>query len=71
MPAAKTDLEAVYTAVCSYHAAHGYGPSVKDVQDACGISSSSVADYAIVKLVRAGRLTRDPLKARTLRPVGL
>jgi repressor LexA len=38
---------------------HDYPPSIRQIQEACGISSTSVVDYNLKALERAGLIRRD------------
>jgi repressor LexA len=38
---------------------HDYPPSIRDIQDGCGISSTSVVDYNLKALERLGHIRRD------------
>lgn len=42
----------------SYAREHGYPPSIRDICQACAISSTSVADYNLRALERAGQIRR-------------
>ena len=46
---------------------HGYGPSLRDLQLACGISSSSVVIYNLDALERHGLIERQREIARSVR----
>ena len=48
----------------------GYAPTVKEIQDYTGISSTSVVVYWLQKLRIEGRVTWEPGKARTVRSTG-
>ena len=45
----------------------GWPPTVREIQSEFGMSSTSVADYWINKLVNAGVIEREPGVARGLR----
>jgi repressor LexA len=47
---------------------HGYSPSVREIGEALGISSTSVVSYHIGQLERSGMLQREAGKSRTLVP---
>jgi repressor LexA len=38
---------------------HDYPPSIREIQEACGISSTSVVDYNLKKLEKTGYIRRD------------
>lgn len=44
-------------------------PTVRDIQAALGISSTSVVDYNLDKLVKRGEITRELMRARGIRLV--
>lgn len=46
---------------------HGYGPTVREMQDALGISSTSVVNYRMNILRREGRLEFEEGLSRTVR----
>lgn len=52
-------------AIKAFWAEEGYSPSIRDIMDATGITSTSVASYHIVKLERAGLIKRTPGVARS------
>src|ERR1043165_9694629 len=43
-----------------------YPPSIRDIQDGCDISSTSVPDYNLKALERLGYIRRDPAARRAL-----
>lgn len=47
----------------------GYPPTVREVAAAAGLASPSSAHRKVARLVREGRLAREPGKTRTLRVV--
>ena len=57
-----TDL--VLQAIKAFWAVEGYSPSIRDIMDATGISSTSVVRYHVVRLERAGAMKRTPGVAR-------
>ena len=52
--------------VREYHADHSYMPSVREIQTACEISSTSVVDYNLRILEREGIVLRSPDISRGL-----
>lgn len=56
----------VWRFIAEHVAARGYSPSVREIRRACGLSSLSVADYAIARLEATGVLRRTPGTARTI-----
>jgi len=51
-----------------FTAAHGYPPSVREIGEAVGLSSSSTVQSHLKTLERRGLLWRDPTKPRALVP---
>src|SRR5918998_5491554 len=47
-----------------------YPPSIRDIQDGCGISSTSVVDYNLKALERLGHIRRDREVSRAIELVG-
>ena len=56
--------------VQEYHLDHSYMPSVREIQAACDISSTSVVDYNLRILEREGYVRRSPDISRGLELVG-
>ena len=46
-----------------YAEEHGYSPSIRDIVAGCGISSTSVVEYHLVKLEDKNMISRDRYKA--------
>ncbi len=59
--------------IAQFSAAHGYAPTVRQIGRGVGISSTSVVQYYLLRLERAGILKRDPGVSRglVLRPVSI
>lgn len=55
----------VLEAIKTFWAERGFSPSIRDIMEATGISSTSVASYHILKLERAGLIKRTPRVARS------
>ncbi|MCC7366446.1 MAG: repressor LexA [Dehalococcoidia bacterium] len=49
---------------------HDYPPSIRDIQDGCGISSTSVVDYNLRKLEEKGFIRRDREVSRGIEILG-
>lgn len=58
-------LEFIVTFVDS----HGYGPTIREMGDELGISSTSVVSYRMHILQREGRLTWEEGRSRTVRVI--
>ena len=54
---------AVLTEITGYIAAHGYAPTLRELADACGLSTVGVRLY-LQRLERAGAIRRDYAVAR-------
>jgi len=50
-----------------YVLGHGYPPTVREIQDALGFSTTSLVQYHLNRLIEMGLLTKIRGKARTLR----
>jgi len=48
----------------------GYPPTVRDIQNGCGISSTSVVDYHLKVLEKEGHIRRDPEVSRGMELLG-
>lgn len=68
----KTSLrqQQILNFVRDYRRERGYAPSVREIQTACGISSTSVVDYNLRLLQRDGLVRRAPDISRGLELVG-
>ena len=62
---------AVYEAIIQWWENHEYGPTIRDLVKVTGMSSTSVVNHHLMKLLRDGYVVREDGKARTLRPVGI
>lgn len=62
--------DAIVAYVASYAGEHGYGPTIRDVMEATGISSTSVARYHLAWLARNGEIDWTPRMSRGGRPRG-
>ena len=58
--------KAILKFITSYIKEHAYPPSVRNIQQACDISSTSVVHYNLHVLQRAGYIHRDPEVSRGL-----
>lgn len=57
----------IYDYIVDYIKEHSYAPSVRDIRYDCNISSTSVVNYYLEKLVEEGRIEREPYIARGIR----
>jgi SOS-response transcriptional repressor LexA len=63
--------EIVYRYIVAYKRVHdGCAPTIRDICDACNISSTSVAAYYLRQLEAAGRIEWQGGAARTIEVVG-
>ena len=68
MPAnAQKKVNEVWSFISKFHDENHYSPSVKEIQQACQLSSTSVVSYYLDKLQLEGRIRRDPKIARSIR----
>lgn len=72
MPSSKSSLrlssrqKSILKFITAYIEEHSYPPSVRNIQQACAISSTSVVHYNLHVLQRAGYIHRDPEVSRGL-----
>jgi repressor LexA len=62
--------QAIYHFIEDFIEEHDYPPSIRDIQDACNISSTSVVDYNLKALERSGHIRRDREVSRAIEVVG-
>ena len=62
--------QAILTFIRDFISEHDYPPSIRDIQDGCGISSTSVVDYNLKALERLGHIRRDREVSRAIELVG-
>jgi len=62
---------AVYELIIAYTEEQGYPPSVREITDACGISSLSVTQHYLGLLQDWGYIRRVPYRARGIQIVAL
>ncbi len=55
----------------TFTAEHGYPPSVREIGERVGLSSSSTIHAHLKALERRGLISRDPTKPRALRPANM
>lgn len=58
--------QAIINFIASYRAEHGYPPSMREIGDAVGLSSSSVVHGYIERLTKNGYLTKKSDSSRTI-----
>ena len=61
--------ERILEFIRQYRSEHGYAPSIRDIQRACSVSSTSVVDYNLQILQREGYILRSPEVSRGLQLV--
>jgi len=49
-----------------YMGEYGYAPSIREMCDGCDISSTSMVNYYLKKMVRDGTIRKDDNKARAI-----
>ena len=70
MPGLRPRPQQILAFIRAYRADHSYMPSVREIQAACAISSTSVVDYNVRILEREGYLHRSPDISRGIELVG-
>lgn len=53
--------------IIDYYEEHGYPPSIREIGKKVGITSTSVVNYNLNRLVELGLLSREPNKSRGIR----
>ena len=59
----------ILTFIDSYIKEHGYSPTMREIGEAVGISSTSHVSYWIDRLVEEGKITKQKNIARSVRVV--
>lgn len=62
----KPYLAQTLDAIRRFIAAHGYPPALRELNDMCGVASTSVMDYRLRQLEQAGAIRRTPGIARSI-----
>lgn len=70
MPSLSTRQQQILDFLREYHTDRSYMPSIREVQVACGISSTSVVDYNLRLLERDGYIRRSPDISRAIEIIG-
>ena len=70
MPAISSRQQQILDFLREYHTDRSYMPSIREIQLACGISSTSVVDYNLRLLERDGYIHRSPDISRAIELVG-
>ena len=55
---------AIFRFLCRYHAAHGYAPTMREIQQALHLSGTSVVQAHLIAIARTGRIRLAPNVAR-------
>ncbi len=70
MPSLSTRQQQILDFLHEYHTDRSYMPSIREIQLACGISSTSVVDYNLRLMERDGYIRRSPDISRAIELVG-
>ena len=62
--------QAILSYIRDFIGQHDYPPSIRDIQEGCHISSTSVVDYNLKALERQGHIRRDREVSRAIELVG-
>jgi len=62
--------ESILNFIRDFSQEHGYPPSIREIGQSIGISSTSVVNYNLLKLEREGHLERNPTISRGIRLAG-
>lgn len=66
MPDLSPKQQSIYNFIRKFVREKDYPPSIRDIKDACNISSTSVVDYNLKALERLGYIRRDPEISRAI-----
>lgn len=58
---------AITTYVKRFWLQHGYGPDIREIQEGCGVSSTSVVKYRLERMRDKGDMLFEDGQARTIR----
>jgi repressor LexA len=59
--------QAILAYIKSFRAKHPYGPTIREIQAACGLSSPSISEYNLGLLERDGLIVRERRISRSIR----
>lgn len=68
MNAFETRQSTVLAFIEDFWKEHGYGPSLREIEEGCELGSTSVAEYHLHELERKGLIRRTREVARSVRP---
>lgn len=60
--------DAIHAFVVEFYTTNGYSPSLREIGETVGITSSSIVHAYVAQLVDAGMLRKTPGIARSYRP---
>jgi len=66
-----TTRERVYQAIVTHIDQHGMSPTMRELQEAVGLPSTSMIQHHLKALAREGRIIRHPWKARSIEVPGV
>lgn len=58
---------AILDYIIEYYDEYGYSPVIREIQEGCEISSTSVVAYHLEKLIKSGDISKGKNKARTIK----
>jgi repressor LexA len=62
--------EAILEYIIEFSDENGYPPVIREIQEGCEISSTSVVAYHLEKLIKSGDISKGKNKARTIKVNG-
>ncbi len=62
--------EKILEFIGSFRESHGYAPTVREIAAACGVASTSVVQYHLVNLEKAGLIAKEKDRFRSIRLTG-
>lgn len=66
----RPSIQASYRFINGFIGEHGFGPTIREIQDDSNLSSPSVAKYHRDQLIKGGLITYDPGRDRSISLVG-
>jgi len=62
----KHDPNKIIAFIRDYSGKNGLAPTMQEIRDACGVSSTSVVSYNLTGLEKAGRIRRPRINGRVV-----
>lgn len=62
--------ETILDFILDFKKKHDYSPTIREIQDGCELSSTSVVEYHLDALIKDGAIAKDANKARSITLIG-